>query len=52
MIKIAKVTSFLIFLKTGLFLHSNIASACRFYFALHKTNRTGKTPIQQGGVNR
>ena len=32
-------------------MHSNIASACRLYFALTQTNKTGKTNLQQGGVN-
>ena len=48
MINIAKVKP-LNFLKTWPFLHSNIASVCRFFFALHNTNRT---KIQKEGGQR
>ena len=51
MVNIAKVTSFCFF-ETGPFLRFVLRLSADSIFALHKTNRTGKTNIQKGGVNR
>ena len=52
MMIIAKVLKSLILLKLGRSCVLILRLSADSIFALYKTNRTGKTNIQKGGVNR